>query len=1499
VDTEPCSDRQSACPLCHILGHLDAAQKRSGKTDLYDVRFGNLRLAGDKFFAGPHEIGARRTLNRVDAPTGKAHDWFRVWEIDDESAKRFEGVIEIAGDLANRESVLSLLERSLGFVDRLCGSMVAVTLERKEVSIEDGQGDPSAGGLPVEPVAADPAEIGHILAQMPQNDDVFKARQRTLADAIRALRAEKLPLDLPKGHKGPNGAAVGHFLWDKLKLRDDKQTLRSLLEKAAEKYTDNQAGWRWFCNRLGQRLLGESKASGQVPGNRSSRPMDGIGLVISPKTPASYADILRTGETFTHEWILTGELRAKTPFHVGVEADANEQTSQPVLLGRDNRFRLPRSVLRGVLRRDLGFVTGQGCTVQLGPERPCQCPVCQIMRQIAIRDSKSDISFPPDIRHRIRRNPVSGTVDEGALFDAENGLEGTSFPFTLRFRGGAELPPALRNVLAWWGNGKLFLGGNVGTGKGRFTLEKLKSFCWNLAEDDARKDYARECGCRNQEDALDVDTAGICTGLVAENPSFLESLVYPWREVKWSLSFSGPALSNDPIAALCQDEADAVFYQKSVIVNGERKPAFALRGESLRGLVRTALARAESGLLTKLHDDCDCRLCRTFGNEHKIGAIRFEDMTAKDAVEKHIDHVSIDRFDGGVVEKYDDKPLVGFTGKVLVFTGSFWLVRDLEKYPDVKNSLAAVFSDIRAGLYPVGAKGGIGYGWIHDLVLNDAPEWLRNGERSFILPGTKENRRTSASEKPYPDLPGLNPAAGALYNPYYFLQADKDVTVDRKKELISHESFNGELLTGKITCTLKNLSPLMLPDVERSTLDQTGHKTSPFFRLGERFAIPGSQVRAAVSNVFEALTNSCFRVMKQKNYLSWRMDPGMYQDFIPGKVTDKGTRIRPMGPKNTNGIHRAIRLPLYDDPNVTNKIKGEAEVSSCIATQADKLENALETNRIIAKAARENQEYLAKLAELSEEDFRAVLSGWKAVRFKLTPPNKDIEFQVATLTFETTQDTKRGYCKITGPNNSNVATWSPDDNQYLPDWEDTYDYSFRLSGPPECLPNTQMSREFPRPGFTCVKDGKKYRITKRCERIFEEVSTNERYMLPEKIREQYRDILIAYRDNAENIAKAFRTKLPDENELDCNDLREGDLVYFKPVTGTKTVAAVIPVCISREADNHRIGERLPEKYRPCSHVCLEDCTKCDAKSCSLPLYREGTLTNGLCPACHLFGAPGYKGRLRFGIGMVKEGSSTEVRTVTLPLQERPRATWVLPKEIKAGNDKVPIPGRKFYLRHNGWKEVTKGKDLIAGEPIPKGKNNISSEAIMPGTVFTFDIHFENLHSWELGLLLYCIELEEGMVHMIGRGKPHGFGQVSITVDSVEERTAPGQWVKWEAGTAARDWNITWEGLRHLTALCGGTKEWFMLPHVAALRLLMKVHDGITARYPVLDEKNDANPPGYEQLKENGYKARKQLVVQGGISPNIEPWHFPMIKVEAGHQLGQSAGTQNLVEVAKS
>ena len=1452
---DKCADRQSACPFCLLLGRFDQVGKdgdKKGEGLRFDVRFSNLDLPKDfspRDFDGPQEIGSRRTINRVDDETGKAHDFFSIWEVD--AVREFQGEIVLAADLPSRDQVESLLHHALGFVDRLCGARCVISIadqkpaEREERTV--AAGDEKA-----------------TIADYDQVKGLPYTRLRPLADAVRNLRqldlAELNKPDgkfLPPGRVNKDGRRVPHYVWDIPLGKGD--TLRKRLEFLAASCEGDQAKWRNICESEGQALYEKSKKLKDSPA-APGRHLGAAEQVRPPQPPVSYSEESINSDLPLAEWIITGTLRAETPFAIGMDAPIDDdQTSSRTLVDRDGRYRLPRSTLRGILRRDLSLASGdQGCQVRLGPERPCTCPVCLILRQVVIADTVSETTVPADIRQRIRRNPITGTAADGGLFDTERGPKGAGFPFSLRYRGHAPMPKALRTVLQWWSAGKCFAGSDGGVGCGRFALDNLEVYRWDLGTFAFRQAYSENNGLRSPEEEFDLAVIHeLAEGLAKEDGQKILKGTEPftcWQERSWQFSFTGPLLQGDPLAALNSDTADIISFRRTVVDNGEvlREPV--LRGEGLRGLLRTAVGRvAGDDLLTRSHQDCKCEICQLFGSEHRAGILRFEDLppvSPTTVADKRLDHVAIDRFDQSVVEKYDDRPLVGSPKQPLVFKGCFW-VQTSGMTHQLTELLAQAWRDIAAGHYPVGGKGGIGYGWINSLVVD--------GEKITCRPDGDSISLTTVTGD-IPPRPALTPPAGAIYYPHYFLPPNPEHKPKRSDKIIGHHTFatDPDSFTGRITCKLEVVTPLIVPDTEgEQPKDQ--HKNFPFFKINDEIMLPGAPLWAAVSQVYEALTNSCFRVMKQKRFLSWRMEAEDYKDFYPGRVLDGGKQIKKMGDK-------AIRMPLYDDSTATGSIKDDQLISDCCPKSDEKLQKALATNQKIALAAKHNQEYLA---QLSPDEREEALQGLKKVSFwtESLANNEAPPFLIAKLGEERGKPKRAGYLKITGPNNANIAnTNNPDDGGYIPSWKDQFDYSFRLLGPPRCLPNTKGNREYPRPGFTCVIDGKEYSLTKRCERIFEDISGGENQVVravTERVREQYREILASYRANAAGIAEGFRTRMYDTEEL-----RENDLVYFKTAKqadGKERVVAISPVCISREADDRPLGKRLPAGFQPCSHVCLEDCNTCSAKNCPVPLYREGWPVNGLCPACRLFGAQMYKGRVNFGFARLPDDKQPETKTLTLPLLERPRPTWVLPKSVKGSNtEDATIPGRKFYLRHDGWRIVMAGTNPITGESIEKTANNATVEAIMPGATFTFDIVCENLDQQELGLLLYSLELEEGMSHTLGRGKPLGFGNVRIKVEKIEKRLSDGSRREMipPKGAGLFMTDKVQDALRGLTE--GG--DWHQRPHISGLRRLLTRYPEIKARYPKLSQGEDKEP-GYIELKsqkdENGvpiYNPNRELRV---------------------------------------
>lgn len=394
-----------------------------------------------------------------------------------------------------------------------------------------------------------------------------------------------------------------------------------------------------------------------------------------------------------------------------------------------------------------------------------------------------------------------------------------------------------------------WLGGAGSTGKGRFALEEdVKVYTWELSGD-GLNNYIEKGGGgdiekvikelkENAENKLPGlnemrDVATLFQGLKGYAP-YQKYLKPQWEQVAYTITIAAPLLTADTISALLDpDNRDSIAYRKRVL--GKKEGVLVVKGETIRGIVRTAVGK-QQGILGKEHEDCDCESCTTFinifGNEHEAGKIRFEDLEVKTAQNcKKIDHVAIDRFTGGAVDrkKFDTYPIAGSPTKPILLKGTFWMKRDLADKE--RELISDALLDIKQGLYPIGGKTGIGYGWVSHLEITKSPG-------VFKLEETKMSEISTGEPYKFSDEPPLLPddKDKVYYNPHYFLKPDN--CVDNKLEQIGHEKFDKNLLTGKIECSLKTLMPLIIPDTEDEDAfglqkDHPGHKNFKFFHIND------------------------------------------------------------------------------------------------------------------------------------------------------------------------------------------------------------------------------------------------------------------------------------------------------------------------------------------------------------------------------------------------------------------------------------------------------------------------------------------------------------------------------------------------------------------------------------------------------------------------------------------------------------------------------------------
>lgn len=153
----------------------------------------------------------------------------------------------------------------------------------------------------------------------------------------------------------------------------------------------------------------------------------------------------------------------------------------------------------------------------------------------------------------------------------------------------------------------------------------------------------------------------------------------------------------------------------------------------------------------------------------------------------------------------------------------------------------------------------------------------------------------------------------------------------------------------------------------------------------------------------------------------------------------------------------------------------------------------------------------------------------------------------------------------------------------------------------------------------------------------------------------------------------------------------------------------------------------------------------------------------------------YRSRVSFGDFHTRAKQSETVKKERVLASPKPTSFPDYLLDGKNYNEEVfQLRGIKQYWLHpvNNEPKDPKQRDLDA-----KKKENVTSSLVtLPaGTTFTGHIRFHNLDKDELGLLLWCLTLgkpwdlteEQPYFQTVGKGKPYGFGRMSVSIDRIE------------------------------------------------------------------------------------------------------------------------------------
>lgn len=244
------------------------------------------------------------------------------------------------------------------------------------------------------------------------------------------------------------------------------------------------------------------------------------------------------------------------------------------------------------------------------------------------------------------------------------------------------------------------------------------------------------------------------------------------------------------------------------------------------------------------------------------------------------------------------------------------------------------------------------------------------------------------------------------------------------------------------------------------------------------------------------------------------------------------------------------------------------------------------------------------------------------------------------------------------------------------------------------------------------------------------------------------EYLIAQRNERDKEEKDKKKKI-DRKEIQVNDP-----IIFQ-LDGESAVYLAFSE-IPRLRYKYSPYSLIPKEFQPCSSL------------------------DNLCFACRLFGTTGnsneekksnemtsYMGRVFIADAKCSEKKEKLSEVITMkPLGEpHPSLARFYLTEGSYDDANVSIRGRKFYWHHSdkikAGENYKKYLDSITTDE--RAKYNSSLSFLKPNNIFEFEVEFKNLTEEELGVLIYSLELEDGMLHKFGKAKAFGFGSSKIEI----------------------------------------------------------------------------------------------------------------------------------------
>ena len=816
------------------------------------------------------------------------------------------------------------------------------------------------------------------------------------------------------------------------------------------------------------------------------------------------------------------------------------------------------------------------------------------------------------------------------------------------------------------------------------------------------------------------------------------------EEIALTLKFDGPFLVNDPFAVKilsCDETTKTDHYP---LLDEKKLPYLPV--SSFRGALRSQAERIIRTLGGKCCDTTSpckpiyekedlnqlCLACQIFGASGWKTVLNIHPFTLSDPekmVLKKQEFVAIDRFHGGGKEgaKFNASHVESsvFKGRI-----SFPPRMKINGLDWGKGLLALVLRDMQEGDVTIGFGANKGYGRLEDLVIKGHTQQTENIAvfRNKCLEFAHVwNCGTAKTPDPQDQKIPLNNVVqvdnSGFHNPYHFVPINKP-DADRwpHKLALDAESYHShgfyrnqagddKLYHGRIICRLETETPTFIGAGKEEGTEPAQINN---YKLNNAIAIPATSLRGMISSLAEAASNSAMRVL-DNGLLSYRKTAGNALRKI-GMVVKSNDKYSIIPMTDTNST---ISL---------NDAYGGTDMAEFIEKQ---------------------QSWSPKYN----------------IVFYL-PENENNGHIVPQECFA--EGMRPGILRILGKVGRTKELENKKNELFIPVSLDYID-----------VKTNQLDLE-------------KFKQDKAAKEVPDEVLMRYIDLADQRSRTQKND-----KDLKEDVACQSHKWLPfhlkgatreyDSEEMICKlPVKENDLIFYNEERGKITEIAFSSIWRGRvETDDGQ-----------------EDSVYNFIPKALLPFNKNRST---ISPAEFLFGfvevnektgeqlsqdTLAFAGKVRVGAGiMPKYSSDDDVLMEALPLKAllspkppspafyfKPESGsgYIQKHELKSAVHR--IKGRKYYLHalrnDQSVSKLTKNGNpseeygefpWMTHDDTQNTQIKSTTRTIREGQAFYFDLDFNNLTEWEMGLLCYALRPTESFRHRIGMGKPIGLGSVKIDI----------------------------------------------------------------------------------------------------------------------------------------